>query len=69
LGIDTSTKGELVASNRTAEQIRDEIIHSDSLEYLTVSELKQVLTEIGLDPDDFCLGCFTGEYPISPPTE
>ncbi len=66
LGLDTSTTGELVASRMTIDQIREEVVHSDSLEYLTVDELKQVITELGLSPDDFCLGCFTGEYPVAP---
>jgi len=50
----------------TVQEIRDKIIHSDSLEFLSVEELKEVLTEIGLSPDDFCMGCFTGEYPVAP---
>jgi amidophosphoribosyltransferase len=69
LGIDTPTKDELVASNRTIAQIRDELIHSDSLEYLTVEELKRALTEAGFNSNDFCLGCFTGKYPVDPPDE
>ena len=24
---------------------------------------------VGFDPNDFCLGCFTGRYPVSPPEE
>ena len=66
LGLDTSTSKELVASHMKLRQIRDRVIHSDSLEYLSVEELKQVLRELGLSPDDFCLGCFTGEYPVLP---
>ena len=66
LGLDTSTKKELVASHMTVQEIRDKIIHSDSLEFLSVEELKEVLTEIGLFPDNFCMGCFTGEYPVTP---
>ena len=69
LGLDTSTKEELVASNMTVEEIRDRIIHSDSLEYLTIEELREVIRWLGLDPDDFCLGCFTGEYPVDPPAK
>ena len=69
LGLDTSTKEELIGSHMTADQIRDQVMHSDSLEYLTVDELKLVLEELGLSPDDFCLGCFTGEYPVAPPKE
>ena len=67
LGLDTSTKKELVAANMTIDQIRDKVMHCDSLEYLTVEELKQVIKDLGLNPDDFCLGCFTGEYPVDPP--
>ncbi len=69
LGMDTSTSEELVASRMTVEEIRDKIVHSDSLEYLTLEELKQALTEVGLDPEDFCLGCFTGKYPVPPPKQ
>lgn len=67
LGLDTATKKELVAANMTVGQIRDKVLHCDSLEYLTVNELKQVLVEMGFSPNDFCLGCFTGEYPVPPP--
>ena len=69
LGLDTSTKRELVASQMSVDEIRDRIVHSDSLEYLSADELKQVLRELGLSPDDFCFGCFTGEYPVEPPEE
>lgn len=69
LGMDTPTSQELVASHMTVAEIRDKTIHPDSLEYLSVEELKQVLRELGLSPDDFCLGCFTGEYPVDPPEE
>lgn len=69
LGLDTSTTRELIAAHMTVEQIRDKFVHSDSLVYLSIEKLKQVLTELGLSPDDFCLGCFTGEYPVEPPKE
>jgi amidophosphoribosyltransferase len=69
LGFDTATHRELPASHMTVAQIRHKVIHSDSLEYLSVEELKQVLRELGLSPDDFCLGCFTGKYPVEPPAE
>ena len=69
LGLDTSTKKELVASHMTPNQIKEHITRSDSLEYLSVEELKQVLTELGLSSEDFCLGCFTGKYPVKPPKD
>lgn len=67
LGLDTSTNEELVASRMDVAQIRDEVVHADSLEYISVEELRQVLRELGLSPDNFCFGCFTGEYPVDPP--
>ncbi len=67
LGLDTSTNEELVASHMTPEEIRRKVVLSDTLEYLTVEELRQVFTELGISPDDLCLGCFTGEYPVAPP--
>lgn len=69
LGLDTSTSKELVASHMTVEQIRDEFIHADSLSYLSLNGLKRALTELGLSPDNFCFGCFTGQYPVEPPKE
>ena len=69
LGLDTSTLKELVAANMTVAEIRDKVMHCDSLEYLTVEELREVIAEIGLNPDDFCMGCFTGKYPVPPPDE
>ena len=68
LGLDTSTKEELLATHMTTDEIRDKIVHSDSLEYLSLEGLKEALRQAGLSPDDFCLGCFTGEYPVLPPT-
>lgn len=67
LGIDTKKTEELIASRMTVDQIRDEVVHADSLEYLSMDELKQVLRELGLNPENFCFGCFTGEYPVDPP--
>ncbi len=60
LGIDMPTKEELIASNKTVEEIRREI-NADSLMYLTVDELVE---GIGLSKEELCLGCFTGKYPI-----
>ena len=67
LGTDTRTSEELVASHMTTEEINEHVVHADSLEYLTLEEFKEVLIELGLNPDDFCLGCFTGTYPVDPP--
>jgi amidophosphoribosyltransferase len=67
LGLDTSTEEELLAAHMTIDQIRDEVIHSDSLCYLSLEGLKQAIREIGLSPDNFCFGCFDGKYPVDPP--
>lgn len=62
-GIDTSTKGELIAATKTVEEIREEI-GADSLAYLTIEGLK---TGIGRSSEmencGQCLACFTGNYP------
>jgi len=68
LGIDIATKGELVATGRTIDQIRD-FLHADSLMYLTIEEFREVFRRCGINPDHVCMGCYTGEYPVSPPAE
>lgn len=67
LGIDHKRK-ELVAVGRSTDQIR-EIMNLDSLAYLTVHESKQVLKRLGLDPKHFCMGCYTGKFPVPPPKD
>jgi amidophosphoribosyltransferase len=61
LGIDMASEDELIASEKTVPEIKDEI-GADSLEYLTVEEISEVL-EIPLS--DLCTGCATGNYPVS----
>lgn len=62
-GIDTSTSDELIASNKSIEEIR-EMIGADSLEFLSVDGM---LDSIGRKDADAnrgqCLACFTGKYP------
>jgi amidophosphoribosyltransferase len=65
LGIDIPTQKELVAANRTEEEIR-QIIKVDSLGYLS---LKGMIKASGLPEENLCLGCFTGKYPIDPPKD
>jgi amidophosphoribosyltransferase len=64
LGVDMPTKEELLAARLSVESIRDDIVHSDSLEYLSTEGLAEAT---GLPKENLCLGCFTGEYPIEPP--
>ena len=58
-GVDTPTRGELIASSHTIEDIR-KYIRADSLGYLSIGGLLQSVTA----PRDFCTTCFDGEYPI-----
>lgn len=59
-GIDTSSKGELAASSQSVEEIR-EAIGADSLVFLDMSDLKEVL---GKGISGFCYSCFDGNYPV-----
>ncbi len=61
-GIDFSTKGELIASEHSVEEIKN-FIGLDGLFYLSLSGM---LEATGLQEDNFCLACFTGNYPIPP---
>ncbi len=61
-GIDFSTKGELIASEHSVEEIKN-FIGLDGLFYLSLSGM---LEATGLQEDNFCLACFTGNYPIQP---
>ena len=56
-GIDTGTKDQLLASDRTVEQIRD-YIGADSVGYLSTDALYQASGRTRL-----CTACFDGKYP------
>jgi amidophosphoribosyltransferase len=60
-GIDFSSKGELIAANNPVQDIA-RYIGLDSLHYLTIDGLLSSVSE----PDDYCLACFTGDYPVAP---
>ena len=59
-GIDFSTRGELIAAEKTVEEIRD-FIGLDSLGYLHVENLVQATH---IPRKDLCLACFDGDYPV-----
>ncbi|MFB6191768.1 MAG: amidophosphoribosyltransferase [Haloarculaceae archaeon] len=59
MGIDMATREELIASDRTVEEINDHI-GADSLAYLSVDAVAEALDA---SKADLCLGCVTGEYP------
>ncbi|HCJ67666.1 MAG TPA: amidophosphoribosyltransferase [Elusimicrobia bacterium] len=59
-GIDTPTEKELIASTHSVKEIRD-FIGVDSLHYLS---LEGLIRATGLPKEQFCVACFTGDYPI-----
>lgn len=62
-GIDTDTQQQLIASDHTIKEIREHI-GADSLAYLSVEAM---VATTGRSTDEYCLACFTGEYPIEIP--
>ncbi len=58
-GIDTPTRGELIASTHSVEDIR-EYLNVESLSYLSLEGLLACVEE----PENYCSACFTGCYPI-----
>ncbi|MDD5449127.1 MAG: amidophosphoribosyltransferase [Candidatus Omnitrophica bacterium] len=60
-GIDFPTKEELIASQRTVDEIRD-YIGLDSLGYLS---LEGMLASMPLPKEEFCTCCFDGNYPVA----
>lgn len=62
-GTDVPEREQLIAYNKSIEEIR-EIIGADSLGYLGIERLSEMVDGLGI-----CKGCFTGNYPMDPPTE
>ena len=59
-GVDMATRRELIAAQKTIPQIC-EFIGADSLGYLSIDGLVEA---VALPRDNFCLACFTGDYPV-----
>ena len=62
-GTDVPARDQLIAPNRTVEEICG-IIGADSLAYLGLERLSDLAPGLAI-----CSGCFTGRYPMDPPTE
>ena len=62
-GTDVPAREQLIAYNRSVEEIR-QVIGADSLGYLRTERLEEIAGHLGI-----CKGCFTGEYPLDPPSE
>ena len=58
-GIDFPSKKELLAANKTIEEIK-KFLDVDSLGYLSLDGMLGATTQ---DPKDFCAACFSGKYP------
>lgn len=59
-GVDTPSKRELIAANKSVEEIR-QFIGADSLSYLSLEGLKKACGD-GVQTN-YCTACYTGEYP------
>lgn len=62
-GTDIPAREQLIAYNRTIEDIR-QVIGADSLGYLELGRLSEMVEGLPI-----CTGCFTGSYPMEPPKE
>ncbi len=62
-GTDVPEKDQLIANNRTVDEIKS-LIGADSLGYLDIDRLKSMVDGLGI-----CTGCFDGRYPIEPPAQ
>ena len=62
-GTDVPAEDQLIAHNRTVEEIR-QIIGADSLAYLNENRLLELSEGLPI-----CTACFSGKYPIAPPTQ
>jgi len=66
MGVDIGSTKELIAANRTVEQVR-ESIGADSLEYLSIPGLMRAVGRGTID--EFCRACFDGSYPVPVPQQ
>jgi amidophosphoribosyltransferase len=59
-GVDTPSKNQLIAANKSVDEIR-EYIGADSLAYLSLEGLRKAAGEN--DQVKYCTACYTGKYP------
>ncbi len=62
-GTDIPSEDQLIASSRTIEDICKNI-GADSLSYLRLERLSEMVDHLPI-----CTACFSGDYPVEPPTE
>ncbi|MHB8735072.1 MAG: amidophosphoribosyltransferase [Terriglobales bacterium] len=58
-GVDTPSRRELIAANKSVEEIR-QYIGADTLTYLSLENLRQAVED---NDDRYCAACYTGQYP------
>jgi len=61
-GVDTPSKRELIAANKSVDEIR-EFIGADSLAYLSLEGLKRACGDG--EKTQYCSACYTGQYPTN----
>ncbi len=61
-GVDTPSKNQLIAANKSVEEIRD-YIGADSLAYLSLEGMNEACGE--KETATYCNACYTGKYPTS----
>jgi amidophosphoribosyltransferase len=61
-GVDTPSKNQLIAANKSVDEIR-QYIRADSLAYLSLEGLKRACGEG--EKISYCSACYTGKYPTS----
>jgi amidophosphoribosyltransferase len=61
-GVDTPSKNQLIAANKSVDEIR-EYIGADSLAYLSLEGLRKAAGEG--DDRFYCTACYTGKYPTN----
>jgi amidophosphoribosyltransferase len=59
-GVDMATRRELIAAQKTIPEIC-KFIGADTLGYLSIDGL---IKAVDLPRENFCLACFTGDYPL-----
>ncbi|MDR2359790.1 MAG: amidophosphoribosyltransferase [Oscillospiraceae bacterium] len=64
-GIDVDTCDNLIANQMTTAEIA-EYLGADSIGYLGIEDVRRIAR---VENSDFCVGCFSGEYPCEPPID
>jgi amidophosphoribosyltransferase len=62
-GVDTPSRGELIAATHTTEEIR-KYVQADTLAYLSIEGLRSA---VGSQQGSYCTSCYTGVYPVAFP--